>query len=76
MIEVLNKEVNKFLLSSIEIDTVKNPTNYKLLYHFSENYQSICIHLFSQQFDQGLHTAMHHRHNIQRIYFVTLLKTY
>jgi len=33
-------DVNKFLLSSIEIDTVKNPTNYKLLYHFSENYQS------------------------------------
>ena len=33
-------DVNKFLLSSIEIDTAKNPINYKLLYHYSENYQS------------------------------------
>ena len=35
-----NEDVNEYLLSSIEIDTVKNPNNYKLLWHYSEKYQS------------------------------------
>ena len=34
-----NEDVNEYLLSSIEIDT-KNPNNYKLLWHYSEKYQS------------------------------------